>query len=373
MTSKSDTAAPDAAPTPVRKRRVPAWLWIAGPLAVAGFFGWEWYLASRQVSTDNAYVKAERILIAPQVGGRVVEVAVGQNQPVKRGDLLFRIDPQPLEIALAQNEALLAHMANGASASRAKVSGAGSSIRAARETLAWAQRDLERMEQLAEQQLVSHKMLDDARHAVAAARTDLADAIATQEEAAATLSGDAGTAVEDLPDYRAALAMVAKARLDLEHAQVRAPADGVIGIHDLQVGEFLATGQTAMPLVASDPIWIEANFKETDLEKMQVGQAATIEVDSYPGVKWNAHVASIAPASGAEFSVLPAQNATGNWIKIVQRIPVRLEIDGTDRADAPVLRAGMSAEVKVDLHSQVRDVASTAASSQAVSAAAGQH
>ena len=366
MTSKSDNAAAQAARVPVRKRRVPLWLWVAGPLAVAGFFGWQWLYAGREVDTDNAYVKAERILVAPQVGGRVVEVAVGQNQPVKKGDLLFRIDTQPLEIAVAQNEALLAHMANAVDASRAKVTGTGTSIQAARETLAWAQRDLQRLQQLGDQQLVSRKMVDDARHAVAEARTDLADAIAAQSEAAASLSGKASTPTEDLPDYRAALAMLAKARLDLAHAEVRAPVDGVIGTHDLQVGEFLNVGQTAMPLVAADPLWIEANFKETELAKMQVGQAATIEVDSYPGVKWKAHVASIAPASGAEFSVLPAQNATGNWVKIVQRIPVRLELDGADRDDPPVLRAGMSAEVKVDL----RD----APAADAVTAvAAGQH
>lgn len=369
MTSKSDHAV-DPAPMPVRKRRVPLWLWIAGPLAVLGFFGWEWYVSSRQVGTDNAYVKAERILVAPQVGGRVVEVAVGQNQAVKQGDLLFRIDPQPLQIALAQNEALLARMANSARASRAKVSGADASIQAARETLAWAQRDLARLQQLGEQQLVSRKMVDDARHAVAEARTDLADAVAVQAETTASLSGDVATATEDLPEYRAALAMVAKARLDLEHAQVRAPVDGVVGTHDLQVGEFLNVGQTAMPLVAGDPVWVEANFKETELARMQVGQPATVELDSYPGVKWSAHVASIAPASGAEFSVLPAQNATGNWVKIVQRIPVRLEIDGADRRNPPVLRAGMSAEVTVDLR-EPRQAHEATAVTPAVHGAAG--
>ncbi|GAB3515507.1 HlyD family secretion protein [Pseudoxanthomonas daejeonensis] len=367
MTSKSDNTLADATPAPARKRRVPVWLWIAGPLAVAGFFGWQWVNSGREVDTDNAYVKAERILVAPQVGGRVVEVAVGQNQPVKKGDLLFRIDAQPLEIAVAQNEALLAHMANAADASRAKVTGTGTTIQASRETLAWAQRDLQRLQQLGDQQLVSRKMVDDARHAVAEARTDLADAIASQSEAAATLSGQANTPTEDLPDYRAAMAMLAKARLDLAHAEVRAPVDGVIGTHDLQVGEFLNVGQTAMPLVATSPIWIEANFKETELAKMQVGQPATIKVDSYPGAKWKAHVASIAPASGAEFSVLPAQNATGNWVKIVQRIPVRLEIDSADRDNAPVLRAGMSAEVEVDLRAPPARAEGTAA------VAAGQH
>lgn len=367
MTSKFEPAV-DPAPVPVRKRRVPLWLWIAGPLAVLGFFGWEWVVSSRQVATDNAYVKAERILVAPQVAGRVVEVAVGQNQAVRKGDLLFRIDPQPLEIALAQNEALLARMANSATASRARVSGAGASIQASRETLAWAERDLTRMQELAAQQLVSRKMLDDARHAVAEARTSLADAIAAQAEAEATLSGDVHTATEDLPEYRAALAMVAQARLDLEHAEVRAPVDGVVGTHDLQVGEFLAVGQTAMPLVATSTVWVEANFKETELTRMQVGQPAVVELDSYPGVKWRAHVASIAPASGAEFSVLPAQNATGNWVKIVQRIPVRLEIDGADRPDPPLMRAGMSAEVTVEL----RDPADGAIESPA-GTAAGMH
>ena len=168
MTAKTnETAEAAATPSVPKRRRVPLWLWIAGPLAVAGFFGWEWIQSSREVDTDNAYVKADRILIAPQVGGRVVEVAVSQNQPVKKGDLLFKIDTDPLEIAVAQNEALVARMANTANASRAKVTGTGSSIAAAKETLVWAQRDLVRMESLASQQLVARKMLDDARHAVA--------------------------------------------------------------------------------------------------------------------------------------------------------------------------------------------------------------
>lgn len=350
MTTKINPAAEQAAQAPVSKRRrVPLWLWIAAPAAVLGFFAWEFVISSREVSTDNAYVKAERILIAPQVGGRVVEVAVSQNQVVKKGDLLFRIDSEPLELAIAQNEATLAYVANTTLASRAKVTGAGSSVTAARETLAWAQRDLARMQQLARQQLVARKMLDDARHAVEEAKTDLADAIASETEANAVLSGNARTPLQDLPGYRGAMAMLAKAKLDLAHAEVRAPVDGIIGLHDLQVGEYINVGQSAMPLVATAPIWIEANFKETDLTKMRVGQPALIEVDSYPGVKWHAHVASISPASGAEFSVLPPQNATGNWVKIVQRIPVRLEIDDAQRADAPQLRAGMSAEVKVEL------------------------
>lgn len=361
MTSKINPAAETALTDNKRKRRIPMWLWIAAPLAVAGFFGWEWVASSRAVSTDNAYIKAERILISPQVGGRVVEVAVTQNQAVKKGDLLFKIDAEPLAIAVAQNEAIVARMANSARASRAQVQGADSSISAAREKLAWARRDLTRMEDLSRQQLVARKSVDDARHDAAEAQTDLAAAIAAQTQASAALSGSAGTPTDQLPEYRAAQAMLAKARLDLAHAEVRAPVDGIVGMHDLQVGEYISVGQSAMPLVATSPIWVEANFKETELTKMKIGQPATLTVDSYPGVKWKAHVASISPASGGEFSVLPAQNATGNWVKIVQRIPVRLEIDGTDGKDAPILRSGMSAEVDVDL----RDAGASASKAKA--------
>ena len=361
MTSKINPAADTPVAENKTKRRIPVWLWIAAPLAVAGFFGWEWYASNRAVGTDNAYIKADRILISPQVGGRVVEVAVTQNQAVKKGDLLFKIDADPLAIAVAQNEAIVARMANSARASRAQVEGADTSISAAREKLAWARRDLARMEDLSRQQLVARKSVDDARHDAAEAQTDLGAAIAAQTQASAALSGSVGTPTEQLPEYRAAQAMLAKARLDLAHAEVRAPVDGIVGMHDLQVGEYINVGQAAMPLVATSPIWVEANFKETELTRMKIGQPATLTVDTYPGVKWKAHVASISPASGGEFSVLPAQNATGNWVKIVQRIPVRLEIDGTDDKDAPILRSGMSAEVDVDL----RDVGASASKAKA--------
>ncbi|WP_305806163.1 HlyD family secretion protein [Stenotrophomonas sp. YIM B06876] len=350
MTSKtnpSGEAALSAAAAP--RRRVRVWMWAVPLLAVAGFFGWQWLQSTHSVSTDNAYIKAGRILIAPQVAGRVVEVAVGQNEPVKAGQLLFRIDTRPLELAVARAEAQLASIDNSANASRAGVKSTSTSIAAARETLTWAQRDLARMQELASRQLVAHKMLDDARHAVAEARSTLANAQALQQQASASLSGNAATPTDELPEYRAAVAQLETAKLDLAHAEVRAPVDGIVGTHDLQAGEYLNLGQTAMPLVAGAPIWVEANFKETELTRLQVGQPATVRVDAYPKHQWTARVASISPASGGEFSVLPPQNATGNWVKIVQRVPVRLEIAGADVADGPALRSGMSAEVDVEL------------------------
>ena len=237
--------------------------------------------------------------------------------------------------------------------------GAESSIASANETVSWAERDLARMQDLATRQLVPRKNVDDARHALNEARMQRDAAIAEQNKAAAALGGNLGTPLQNLPEYKAAQAAVAKAKFDLAQASVYAPENGIVGTHDLQVGEYLNPGQVAMPIVASDPVWIEANFKETDLARLRVGQSAKVEVDSYPGVMWSARVASISPSSGAEFSVLPAQNASGNWVKVVQRIPVRLELTAP-RENAQVLRAGMSAEVKVELTAAAREHAAVA-------------
>lgn len=331
-------------------RRVPRWAWIAGPLLVASLFGWEWFASSREIDTDNAYVKAERIMVSAQVGGRVLEVAVAQNQPVKKGELLFRLDDAPLKIALESAQAHLAEVENQTSASRAQVKGAGTGIAAAKETERWAQKEVTRAQDLAARQLIPRKTLDDAQHALAEARTQRASAEAAQSQAAAALGGNLSLPGDQLPEYRAALATVEKARFELAQARVYAPVDGTVGNHDLQAGEYLNPGQVAMPVVASDPVWVEANFKETDLAKLRVGQTARIKVDSYPGITWTARVASIAPTSGSEFSVLPAQNATGNWVKVVQRIPVHLELTARGE-NMQILRSGMSAAVKVDLSS----------------------
>lgn len=355
MTSKSpnETAAVAvAAASQSARRRVPLGLWLAGPLAVAGFFGWQAFATGGSVETDNAYAKAERVMISAQVAGRVVEVAVAQNQAVAKGDLLFSLDREPLKLALAEAQARLAQVDDGASANRAGIVEASAGLQSADENLRWARQEYTRIAGLADSGLLPRKAIDDARHDVSEAQSARATAAAAVERARHELGGDAGGRTDQLPEYRAALAAVEKAELDLARADVFAPVDGVVGLHDLQAGEYLALGQAAMPLVAVDGIWIEANFKETDLDRMRIGQSAQVRLDSYPGRTWQARVASISPASGAEFSVLPPQNASGNWVKVVQRIPVRLELVAAPD-DAPVLRAGMSADVEVDLTSDV--------------------
>jgi len=320
--------------------------WTAGPALVLGIGGWLYLGSGRYASTDNAYVQADRVTIAAQIGGRVVEVDVRENQAVKRGDLLFRIDPEPLQIALARAQAQAESVRSMLNAARNGYEAAKADVRSAQADLGYKQQQFARMHELRARGLVAQQSLDDAANTLAAARAKLESNRAAATKAQNLLGGLPQTPDEDLAAYKLAQAQLAAARLDLEHATVRAPMDGTIGKTTLLAGDFLAAGQAAMPLVADTP-WIDANFKETDLTHVRVGQPATIEVDTFPGRKWQARVASISPASSAEFALLPAQNATGNWVKIVQRIPVRLSIESA-QDHGMILRAGMSAVVSID-------------------------
>lgn len=321
-------------------------LWIAGPLVVLAAGAWLYATGGRYVGTDNAYVGADQVTIAPQVAGRVVEVNVRENQVVAAGDVLFRIDAEPMrlnaEALRAQLRAAAEYLASTKDGYRAAVA----DLKAAEATLQRDQAQLLRMQDMRTRGLVAQKALDDAENDVAVSLGKRDSDAAAVARARTLLGGNVDSPVGDLSAYQAVKAQLERAELDLSHAVVRAPMDGVIGKTSLQPGDFLQVGQAAMPLVAHT-MWVDANFKETDLTHVQVGQAATIELDTYPGRKWKAHVASISPASGAAFSVLPAQNATGNWVKIVQRIPVRLAFDDDDPS-APQARVGMSADVTID-------------------------
>ncbi len=343
---------PETAPAaPVKRRRwTRTLLWIAGPALVLGVGGWLYLTSGRYAGTDNAYIEADHVTVAPQVAGRVVEVAVHENQPVKQGDVLFRIDPEPLQIAYARMQAQVESVAGMLGAARSGYASAEAELRSADADLAYKAQQFERMKELRQRGLVAQQMLDNAANDLASARAERDAKRAAVAKARNMLGGLPDTPDEKLAGYKLAQAQLAQAKLDLDHATVRAPMDGTIGKTRLQPGDFLAIGEAAMPLVANT-LWVDANFKETDLTHVAVGQPATVEVDTYPGEEWKAHVASISPASGSEFSVLPAQNATGNWVKVVQRIPVRLAIDDPDHA-GKVLRAGMSTVVTIDTGAQ---------------------
>ena len=347
MTDKQPVVQEAATAPPAKKR---SWkrtlMWIGGPALVLAIGGYMYITSGRFASTDNAYVEADRVTIAPQVSGRVVEVDVRENQPVKKGDVLFRIDQEPLQIAAARMQAQVESVKSLLDAARSGYRSAQADIRSSSADLKYKEQQFDRMKELRGRGLVSQQQLDDASNNLAAAKAKQDSNNAAVNKAEGLLGGLPDTPDEQLAGYKLALAQLAQTKLDLEHATVRAPMDGVIGKTTLQPGDFLAVGQAAMPLVANT-LWVDANFKETDLTHVAVGQNATIEVDTFPGKKWQARVASISPASGAEFSLLPAQNATGNWVKIVQRIPVRLTLEEPNH-DGMILRAGMSTVVDID-------------------------
>ena len=304
----------------------------------------------RHLETDNAYVKAHIIAVSAEVAGRVAEVAVRDNQPVASGQLLFRIDAAPFEVALARANAQLANARTEVETLRAEHRVALAEASEAEERIRFLGLQLERQQRLRERGMVREDAYDEARHNLDAARARLG---ALRERAArglAGLGGDLKLPTERHPRVLEARAALDAAALDLARTRVLAPAAGTVSNLRLQPGMNVTRGVAAFSVIQAGEPWIEANFKETQLAGMRVGQAARVVADAYPGVEWRARVSAIAPATGAEFALLPPQNATGNWIKVVQRVPVlfAIESDGKAGGERPALRAGMTVNVSID-------------------------
>lgn len=347
MTDKQ-YGAPDVAATekPKKRKRWQRTLWVAGPLVLLVVAGYFYVTSGRYVSTDNAYVGAHQVKIAPQISGRVVAVPVHQNQTVHKGEVLLRIDSKPLELAVTALEAQMHSVGDFLAGAGDSYDSAQANLRSSQATLHTDIVQLKRVKDLHKRGVVAQKAVDDAANDVAVARGDRDAARAAVSKAKNMLGGSPDADVQTLAGYKVVAAKLAQAKLDLSHATITAPMDGVIGKMSVQPGDYAVMGEPVMPLI-SRHLWVDANFKETDLTHVRVGDRATIDVDTYPDHEWKAHVASISPASGSTFSMLPAQNATGNWVKIVQRISVRLALDKqTD--DDKVLRVGMSTEVTID-------------------------
>ena len=317
------------------------------PLAILLGGAYVYLFGGRYVSTDDAYVKADRITVSADVGGRVVEIAVHDNEFVKAGQLLFRLDDRNYKIAVERAEAQLSDAKLRIEGLRATYRQKQADLKAAQDTLAYQQREFERQQQLLASHVNSQAQYDAARHAFDTARQQVASVQQQIANVLASLGGDPDIPTEQHPVVLEAQAQLDQAKLDLSHTVVTAPTDGIVShVDQLQVGNYLNAATTAFALVSTNRVWVEANFKETDLTHMKPGQEATIDIDSYPDTTFQAKVTSISPGTGAEFSVLPAQNATGNWVKVVQRVPVRLLIENADPAHP--LRMGMSANVEVD-------------------------
>lgn len=314
------------------------------PLLIAAVGAFFYFTSGRYIATDNAYVRQDMISVSPDVSGRIVAVNVRENQRVKAGDVLFRIDPEPYRIALAQADADLATARVSVATMATDTGSAAADIQSARAELTLAEATYRRQAELMKRGFTTTASLDAATQAVEAARAK----IATGEAAAARARqqiGSGGGASQPAA-IQVALAKRAQAAMNLERTVVRARTDGVVSqTNRLQVGNITPSGVPALSLVVSDRPWVEANFKETDLNHMKVGQAAEMEFDAYPGIKVHGRVESIGAGTGSEFSVLPAQNANGNWVKVTQRVPVRIAIDG---APPRAMIAGLSTDVTID-------------------------
>lgn len=337
---EGEMLATDEAPAQRSWKRPVLMFSVPAILIVVGLYFW--FTSGRTVSTDNAQVIAHVVNVAPEISGRVTEVYVSENQQVKKGDLLYRIDPEPFRIALMQAEAALGTARLQISEMRSGYSSKVADIGAKVSDFELARENFERQKELLARGFTTRARFDEARAALAAALSQRAVASADAETARAMLgrSGSGGH-----PQIESAQAAVDKARLDLQRTEIRAPIDGVISQTDR-----LAPGAMAMQMLGNVSIvgggapWIEGNFKETQLAKIRPGQSAEVEIDAIPGRSFKAHVTGIGAGTGSEFSVLPAQNATGNWVKVTQRVPVRLSFD--ELPDRTIV-SGWSAHVTV--------------------------
>lgn len=334
-----------------RRERLRLPLMLGGPLLVLLVAGYFYLFGGRYQDTDDAYVRAGQVGISSNVAGRVTELLVHDNQLVHRGDVLFRLDARPFEIAVAQAQAQLGKQQLQVESLRAIYRQRQADLAAARETLVYRQTEYERQQRLLAKGIASQSQSDAATHARESAQQAYSGAQQQIASALAALGGDPDIAAEKHPLVLEAQAQLDHAQLNLSYATVAAPSDGVVAkVEQLQVGNFIAAAQPVFVLMSRDNVWVEANFKEVQLAHMHPGQAATVTIDAIPGRKFIAKVASVSPGTGSEFSALPAENATGNWVKVVQRIPVRLELEGLDAAAA--LQSGLSAQVEVDTRFQ---------------------
>jgi membrane fusion protein (multidrug efflux system) len=303
-----------------------------------------WLGLQGKVSTDDAYVKQDKVSISAEVGGKILQVYVKNGDHVKAGALLYRIDPQPFQIQLDQATASIAAAQANVTALANSADLSGADIAKAREDIAFAQSNFQRQQALWNRGFTTKAAYDAARHAVEQGQAELKAAQASATEAQARLAHGAAVPGEN-PQIAAAKAQAEAARLNLSRTEIRAPMAGeVAGAERLLPGQLVVQNVPMLTLVGVRGASVEANYKETQLGEMRVGQQARIEFDAYPDMDLKAHVASIGAGTGSEFSVLPAQNATGNWVKVTQRVPVRIAIDSQpDRK----LIAGLTTSVTV--------------------------
>ncbi len=357
--------APAVAAKPARSRaRMRLVLLVIIPLiALAG--GAYFYLTSgRYISTDNAYVGAQKVLITPDISGKIAKVTVTEGQRVNAGDALLEIDAEPFRISVTQAEARLAGVRTEFLNLKTNLASATRRIALARETLDLKQRDVERKNTLLSNKSGSQMDMDNSLNAVVTAKTQL-EMLEQQEQGILNqLLGDKDLPIEKYPPYAQASAALDQAKRDLDHTVLRAPIAGMATqVASIQMGRYVTAGTPVFSLIDDMRPWVDANPKETDITHLRIGQPVSISVDTFPGRTFRGAVAAVSPGTGAQFAILPPQNASGNWVKVVQRVPVRIEFAPTE--DVRDLRAGMSVTVDIDTGRQNTVLSSLGLSSRA--------
>ncbi|MCG9652555.1 HlyD family secretion protein [Vibrio vulnificus] len=330
------------------KSKLTKTLFLAACAIASGAMYLSWQYSDSHPSTEDAYVRAKILSVAPQVQGQVVTVEAKDFQAVNKGDLLLKIDARPYLLAVKQAKAAYQLAVQQHDVADKQVTEALAGLDAARSNLTEAQLEYKRIDSLVAHKLASAQDLDTAKNKLANAQASLEQARASVEKAIANRGEEGAEAAV----VQQAAAQLAQAELNLSYTDITSPVDGIAGEINTHVGSVVSVGQTLFPVIIKDSYWVRANFKETDLTHIKPGMEAEVVIDMYPDRVWKATVEELSPASGTSFSLMPPENATGNWVKIKQRFPVRLALNVPK--DAPQLRVGASTEVTVDLQSHTR-------------------
>lgn len=345
MQDNAANASSEAAASTRQQLRKP--LMLAAPIVVLLGVSYFWLAGGRYESTDDAYVQAARVSISSNVAGRVTEIAVRDNQIVHRGETLFRLDDAPFRIAVEQAKAQLATARLQVDSLKSSYLQRQAELRSAQETLNYQQHEYERQSRLLKSGIASQAQADRALHASDEALHQVHATMQQMRAVLGSLGGNPDIKLEQHPTVQEEKARLDLAELNLSYTVIRAPNDGTVTkVEQLQVGTYIGASLPVFALVSMQDVWIEANFKEVQLTHIRRGQVASVILDSYPGVRFRAKVVSISPGTGSTFSVLPPENSTGNWVKVVQRLPVRLEIENGNSIIS--LYSGLSANVRVD-------------------------
>ena len=343
-----DSAASDKSPAKKSSRkRLRVILLVALPLIAAAIGGYIYLSSGRYITTDNAYVGAQKVLITPDISGKVSRVVVREGQHVKAGDELFEIDRGPFRIAVDQAQAKVVSVRADFTNLKSDYQVYSQLADVAKENAELKKSDVERKKALAASRAGSQVDAETALSAQLTAQLQAQLAVQRKDQAFNQLLGDPNLPIEKFPAYQQAKAALEQAQRDLDHTTLRAPIDGMATqVDNIQLGRFVTAGTPVFSVIDDSAPWVDANPKETDITNLKIGQPATVFVDTFPDQVFSGTVESVSPGTGAQFAILPPQNASGNWVKVVQRVPLRVKLDPSPELRG--LRAGMSAYVEID-------------------------